>query len=293
MIKIFSNLIYLTLKFINKIIYLISKKNFLYWIKYFIEEDAYKTIRTGSGNKLKFFSPNVLTETLIDDFFIKEPETLEWIDKFDDSKEIYFWDIGSNIGLYSIYAAIQKKNISVISFEPSTSNLRILSRNISINNLQKKIKIFQIPLIDKKNSFSEMFERKFGEGESHNTLDQNIGFDGKKITPNNSYQLFSTSIDQLIRDKILNIPNYIKIDVDGLEHLILKGAFETLKNPNILEIQIEINENFDEQRKSILQIMEICNYAFKEKKRNELSNYYTSKDFSKIYNYYFVKKRKN
>ena len=67
-----------------------------------------------------------------------------------------------------------------MSFEPSTSNLRILSRNISINNLQKKIKIFQIPLTDKKNTFLEIFERKFGEGESHNTLDENIGFDGKR-----------------------------------------------------------------------------------------------------------------
>ena len=40
-----------------------------------------------------------------------------------------------NIGLYSIYAALRHKNIEVISFEPSTNNLRILSRNISINNL--------------------------------------------------------------------------------------------------------------------------------------------------------------
>ena len=90
----------------------------------------------------------------------------------------------------------------------------------------------------------EIFERKFGEGESHNTLDENIGFDGKKIISNNSYKLFSSSIDQLIDDKILNIPNYIKIDVDGLEHLILKGALKTLKSPDILEIQIEINELF-------------------------------------------------
>ena len=34
----------------------------------------------------------------------------------------------------------------------------------------------------------------------------------------NSYQVLSTSIDQIIDDKILDIPNYIKIDVDGIEH---------------------------------------------------------------------------
>ena len=50
-----------------------------------------------------------------------------------------FWDIGANIGIYSIYAALKHQHIQVVSFEPSTSNLRILSRNISINNLDEKI----------------------------------------------------------------------------------------------------------------------------------------------------------
>ena len=50
-----------------------------------------------------------------------------------------FIDIGANIGLYSIYAAIKHSNSEVISFEPSTSNLRVLSRNISINKLEEKI----------------------------------------------------------------------------------------------------------------------------------------------------------
>ena len=35
------------------------------------------------------------------------------------------------------------------------------------------------------------------------------------------YNLYGTSINSLIANKILQIPNYIKIDVDGIEHLIL------------------------------------------------------------------------
>ena len=64
------------------------------------------------------------------------------------------------------------------------------------------------------------------------------------MNPSNKYKLFSTNIDQIIEDKILEIPDYIKIDVDGIEHLILKGGLSVLKNPKILEIQIEINENY-------------------------------------------------
>ena len=71
-------------------------------------------------------------------FSQKEPETLEWIDNFDSNGKTIFWDIGANIGLYSIYAATKFDSLDIFAFEPSTSNLRVLSRNISLNNFEKK-----------------------------------------------------------------------------------------------------------------------------------------------------------
>ena len=289
MIKYISKIIYFFLKIINLIFKKFFNRNILGWIKFFIEQDAYKKVRLKSGKELVFFSPNFLIDILIRDFHIKEPETLEWIDNFKKKEKITFWDIGSNIGLYSIYAAVNFENIEVVSFEPSTSNLRILSRNISINNLENKIKIFQIPLGTYENQFLEFNERKFNEGESHNSLDKNIDFEGKKIDPTNKYKIFSTNIDKIIEDKILEIPDYIKIDVDGIEHLILKGGLILLKNPKVLEIQIEINENYVDQYNTVLKIMNECMFKFKEKRRNDLTKYYSNKNFSKIYNYYFIR----
>lgn len=285
--KYISKIIYFLLKIINYAFEKILSRNILVWIKFLIEEDTYKKVKLKSGKELIFFSPNYLIDKLVKDFYVKEPETLEWIDNFKISEKIIFWDIGSNIGLYSIYAAVNFRDIEVISFEPSTSNLRVLSRNISINNLENKIKIFQIPLGISSNKFLEFNERKFSEGESHNSLDKNIDFEGKKLDPNNKYHIFSTNIDQIIKDKILEIPNYIKIDVDGIEHLILKGGLNLLKSPKILEIQIEVNENYVDQYNSVLKIMDECMFKFREKKRNDASNYYLDKNFSKIYNYYF------
>ena len=152
-----------------------------------------------------------------------------------------------------------------------------------------KIKIFQIPLGTYENQFLEFNERKFNEGESHNSLDKNIDFEGKKIDPTNKYKIFSTNIDKIIEDKILEIPDYIKIDVDGIEHLILKGGLILLKNPKVLEIQIEINENYVDQYNTVLKIMNECMFKFKEKRRNDLTKYYSNKNFSKIYNYYFIR----
>ena len=38
------------------------------------------------------------------------------------------------------------------------------------------------------------------------------------------YKLLGKNIKKILEDKILEIPDYIKIDVDGIEHLILDGA---------------------------------------------------------------------
>ena len=65
--------------------------------------------------KISFFTPKFHYKMEIDTFYSKEPETLEWIDNFDnDNKDkIIFWDIGANIGLYSIYAAIKFESVLV------------------------------------------------------------------------------------------------------------------------------------------------------------------------------------
>ena len=63
------------------------------------------------------------------------------------------------------------------------------------------------------------------------------------------------------------MPNYIKIDVDGIEHLILKGGDKLLNNLKVSEIQIEINENFKEQMNTVMKIMRENKFKFKEKKK--------------------------
>ena len=50
---------------------------------------------------------------------------------------------------------------------------------------------------------------------------------------------------------MFEIPNYIKIDVDGIEHLILEGAEMFLKDKKVKSILVEINENYVEQKKNI------------------------------------------
>tara|TARA_B100000575_G_scaffold232152_1_gene193430 strand:+ start:2229 stop:3092 length:864 start_codon:yes stop_codon:yes gene_type:complete len=286
MTKKISFIIFKIIYFLSFLLEKIFKRNFLDYFKEFLEEKSYKIISI-NNKKVVFFTPNSITKWRVKTFFTKEPETLEWVDGFDDNEKIVFWDVGANIGLYSIYAALKFNNIDITAFEPSTSNLRILSRNISENNLSDKIKINQLPLTDKNNKFLEMQESEFIEGYSMNTFGENLDFEGNSFVSKNKYKILGTSMDYLIENKILEIPNYIKIDVDGIEHLILKGGRTFLKDKRIKSVQVEMNEIFKDQYEEVMNIMKISNFRLKHKEHNDEME--KSSKFNKIYNFVFLK----
>jgi len=277
------------LSFLDKIFNIITKRSILVWFKEFIQNESYKKIQI-LNQKINFFVPNQLTEWRVDTFHNKEPETLEWIDTFDKSGDFIFWDIGANIGLYSIYNSLKHKKSQTISFEPSTSNLRVLSRNISINNLFDRIKIFTAPLTKGGNKFLIMKEGEFQEGGALNSFGENFDFEGKKFSSKMNYQIYGTNINYLIDNKILDIPDYIKIDVDGIEHLILEGGNKYLNNKKIKSLSIEINENFTKQHEKVIEIMKKNDFKILHKKRNEdlFKNDPYSK-FNRTFNYIFIR----
>ena len=288
MIKKISYILYLFLKFIDNIFKFIFKRSFLVWFKDFLDKDSYKSIVI-LNNKINFFIPNVITEWRVNTFFTKEPETLEWINNFDNKEKFVLWDIGANIGLYSIYAALRHSNCEIISFEPSTSNLRTLSRNISINNLENRIKIFTNPLTNQADKFLIMKEEGFVEGGALNTFGEKYNFEGKDFESLMNYQLIGKSINSILKNKILEVPNYIKIDVDGIEHLILQGADKYLGHNNLISLSIEINENFIEQYQEVLRIMKDYNFKILHKKQNDEISKKKDSKYNKTYNYIFIR----
>jgi FkbM family methyltransferase len=282
-----SFFIYKIIKSIDLIFVKLLNRSFLLWFADFINEDQYSSVDI-CEKKTYFFTPNQTIKWRVDTLFTKEPETIEWINNFEKKKKIIFWDIGSNIGLYSIYAAQTYNDIDIVSFEPSTSNLRILSRNISVNNLVEKIKINQLPLGEKQNTNLIMHESEFIEGWSMNTFGDPIDHQGKKFKSKQSYSIFGNNINFYIENKILDFPNYIKIDVDGLEHKILKGGNKCLENEKLESISIELNENYIEQFEEVTRIMKEHNFLIKQKKHAKMFD--KSELFSNTYNYIFERK---
>ena len=291
MIKKLSLLIYSILIFFDNILNKLTKKNFRFFLYDNLRKSSYKKILV-NGERINFFVPSQITKARVDKFFTKEPGTIKWIDdfsKFGNSKDFIFWDIGSNIGLFSIYASIKHKNLKIFSFEPSTSNLVILSRNISINKLSERVIINQLALTDKENQFLNLKEGHFEEGGALNTFGEVYDYEGKSFKEENVYKVFGTSINYLIENKILEVPDFIKIDVDGIEHLILKGASNYLKNDKIKSIQVELNENFEEQYNSAEKILKEANFILKSKVSASSAGKKSDR-FSKMFNCVFERK---
>lgn len=279
-----SYFIYRIVYFLNSLYFFLTRKNYMHLFYDFIQEDS-KLKKNILNREITFFTPNELTRWRVETFFDKEPETIQWINSFENSKSTNFWDIGANIGLYSIYNSLKNKKTCTISFEPSTSNLKVLSKNISLNNL-KNVNIFPIALSNKKSGFFRMNESKFVDGGALHTFGEKHDHQGKKFKPEMSYNFFGTNIKNLLDNKLLDIPNYIKIDVDGTEHLILKGMGKYLQDPKIKSILVEINENFKIQFKTIIYLMKKNNFQLSHKKNNK--NFFkNTPSLRKTFNYIF------
>ncbi len=214
-----------------------------------------------NGISLFFTIPNALNRFRADTFSTKEPETLEWIDNMPNDSVI--WDIGANVGLYSCYAAKRKK-CKVFSFEPSVFNLELLARNVFLNSVVDLITIVPLPLSDSL-SINSLNMTTTEWGGALSTFGKSYGHDGKILDKKFEFSTMGLSMEDA--HMLLNIPKpeYIKMDVDGIEHLILGGGKDILKC--VKSILVEINDDFKLQAKDSERYLKEAGLTLKEKRR--------------------------
>lgn len=212
------------------------------------------------GAELTFATPNALCQYRADTFSTKEPETLEWIDGIPRGSVI--WDIGANVGLYSCYAAKQR-GCRVFAFEPSVFNLELLARNIFLNDLAEQITIVPLPLSEQL-AVSKLNMTSTDWGGALSTFGQDYGHDGNIM--NKVFEFPTIGLSMVDAVALLKIPqpDYIKMDVDGIEHLILKGGMPVLSK--MKGILIEINDTFATQANDTSAYLQQAGFILKEKR---------------------------
>lgn len=177
----------------------------------------------------------------------KEPDTLDWLDSF-ESGSCYF-DIGANIGQYALYPAKKYgKNVQVFAFEPQSNNYYALNKNIYLNNLSDHILSYCVA-VSGRSEFSKLYIPKFIPGGNRSQFGHE-DLENMKMSATHIQGMFGVTLNDLCSKWGFPYPNYMKIDVDGIEISILEGASEVLANPLLKSVIIELGTN-DEQEKAV------------------------------------------
>ena len=137
-----------------------------------------------------------------------------------------FYDIGANVGSYSLLAAAAGVT-SIHSFEPSSATSLRLRRTISLNSLGQSVTVHQFAL------GAEDGEAKLS---LHQDTTNHVLSEDDDQTPAESVQIHRFD-DVFVHGQ----SSFIKMDVEGFESAVLSGATLALADPALLGLLIEDN----------------------------------------------------
>ena len=169
----------------------------------------------------------------------KEPETIAWIETHVRPGDVVY-DIGANVGAYSLVIdRFTDGRAKVFAFEPSFATFTQLSRNIFLNQCAGRV----IPLhvaLGETTSLANFNYTSLSAGTSLHTLGPAIDHREKAFTPVFVQPILGFRLDDLVETFKLDPPTCIKLDVDGVELGILRGAPRTLAHPALRTLIVEV-----------------------------------------------------
>jgi FkbM family methyltransferase len=195
-----------------------------------------------------------------------ETENLDFIDQISPGEVLF--DLGACEGRFSVYAALG--GIRTYAFEPDELNFAALLENQQING--ELTKQFLIPHQLAVGNVTGPGKLKVGQNwagghqkvvELSETRDDlNFNFVAEK-----PIQL--VTLDHLIGEQGLPIPDHLKVDIDGSEWAFMEGAKQTLVNPKLRRIIFELSTS-DPRFEAILR--QLQEYGFREESRHQVPN---------------------
>ncbi|MBP0012722.1 MAG: FkbM family methyltransferase [Roseofilum sp. SBFL] len=164
---------------------------------------------------------------------------LKWWKKLLDRDNMVILDVGANMGLYSLLSAAysrqnQWSGVRIFGFEPNPIEYSKLKRNIEINGYSE-ISVFPLAISDNKNIASLVIP-PIGQGMFSHLIN-------KKLPDENSgniVEVQTKDLDTWCSHNAIESIHLLKIDVEGHELSVLKGAENFLSNQLIHNIFMEV-----------------------------------------------------
>jgi len=162
-------------------------------------------------------------------------------------------DIGSNIGYYALLESrLIGKNGKIFAIEPSRQNIKLLNKNIEINNYSNIVSSRRAVGAKNHSGFLGLSE----SANQHSFVNKNLG----PSIPVEEVQI--ASLDTFLADK--PYPQFVRMDVEGYEGEIVKGMKNILKENKPLKIFIELHCPLLEDRgKDLLSVLHNAGFVIK------------------------------
>lgn len=219
----------------------------------------------------------------------KEPETVAWLDSLPYGATL--WDIGANVGTYSLYAAATK-DMNVLAFEPHFSTYHALNENIRLSGMENQITALCVAL-GPETQVTRL-----------STPHHEIGGSGSNLwTPHSAASLrhkrvylqgvVALKLDIFVKVFSAPLPNALKMDVDGSELSILRHGSRLLNDESLRFLAIEINDSNAAERDETLDLLAKAGFAqegkfIADKKQLRRGELVSSPD--QFFNYHFIRR---
>jgi FkbM family methyltransferase len=154
--------------------------------------------------------------------------------KSKDTKVIF--DVGANIGDYSRIIITEAPNSILYSFEPHPVHFAALSEVAK----KYKFQAINVGCGDEKGK-TKIYDYRDKNSSGHASLYKNV-IEVVHFSPAREYEIEITTIDDFVREHDIKQIDFLKIDTEGHELAVLKGAKEALSNGIIKMIQFEFND---------------------------------------------------
>jgi FkbM family methyltransferase len=176
----------------------------------------------------------------------KEPWTVAWIESLEAGSVL--WDVGANIGAYSLVAALRPQGaLRVVAIEPSAATYASLCENVVANRTTAQIMPL-LALLGERTGLATVGLSDMSAGTAfHRGRD---AAEGDRFDPVFEQPVLMFAVDDLVQRFSLPAPRYMKIDVDGAEAHVLRGARGTLADVTSALVEID-----DEQRDEVDSLM--------------------------------------
>ena len=180
----------------------------------------------------------------------KEPWTVDWLQQHVQAGDVLY-DVGANVGTFTLIAAIGR-GARVVAFEPGYANYARLCENLALNRCSGAVIPVPLPLNDVNGLFRFLY-RTIEPGQSrHKMKVRPWEFTDGSTGDRDEQTMCGVRLDDLRVQFGLPPPAHIKLDVDGAEVRVLRGALETLRHEALRSVLVEADVALWDEVRSLL-----------------------------------------